>query len=120
MNKIPASSVTSEADIFFLDQAANLFPCNLPFAVLSGTDVEINSVINYPHHHGSEAALNPSYHDWITHYTGPLREVVAVACRAFADKMAHEPMSVKDRLYALRGQNKQARYTKLYAKYFGA
>ena len=121
MNKVPASSLT-EADMGFVDQAASLFPVSggLQWAVLSGTDDEISGVINHFHGGIGDAALNPNYHDWISAYRGPLLDIVSVACRAYADKMAHEPMTFMDHLYARRGNNRQVRYTKLYAKYFGS
>ena len=124
MNKVPASSL-NEADMGFLDQASMIFPVSggLAWAVLSGTHDEINNVINHFHGGIGDAAINLRYKDWITGYRGPLRDIVAVACRACADKMAHEPMTLWDHIqaHARNGpQNRQVRYTQLYNKYFGA
>lgn len=113
MIKIPASSLTDE-DMLFLDQAATLFPCDLPFLVLSGSNTEINAVIN---RYAGTPAVNPRY-DRISHYNGPLLQPVAITCKAFADRMALQPMTMMDRMYAVRGLNRQAFYPKLYAQYF--
>lgn len=118
MDKVPATSL-NEDDMGFIDQAGNLFPISggLAFAVLSGTYDEINAVVNHFHTTVGDAALRMNYHDYVSHYNGPCLAAVQVACRAYADKMAAQPMTLFDRLQATRGQNRQIRYSKLYAQY---
>jgi len=114
MNKVPVSQL-ADADKLFLDQAAQIFPgIDLPFVVLDGTAEEINTVINQ---YAGTPMTNPKLHDWMTHYNGVLLPIVQVACKALADKMAAQPMTMWDRIYATMGLNRQVQFTKLYQKY---
>ena len=109
---IAANSLT-DADAMFIDQVVQIFDYNdLHFEVLSGTRDEINTVINK---FSGTAAMRQ---DRITGYTGPLRQPVREKLQRYCAKMAAVPMTMKDRLYAIWGQNRQVRYTKLSVQYF--
>lgn len=117
-DKVAATSL-SETDMAFVDQAAMLFPIpgGLAFAVLSGTNDEINAVVNHFHDGVGDAALNFRYRDYVTHYAGPCLAVTQEVCKAFCDKMAATPKTLFDRMMSMVGRDRQSRYSKLYAAY---
>lgn len=114
MAQVPATSLNDD-DARFVDFAATQFPCNLPFVVLSGTNVEINAVINK---YAGTPAIDPRTYNPKT-YAGPLLAPVKEACKAFADKEHAEPVTLKDMLLRLWHMDRQSRYLIAYNKYFG-
>lgn len=86
---IPASSLIGNFDgLFFLLQVNRMFPGsdNLPFHVLSGSADDINEVINYAHNTGQEPLLDPHVKDWMTGYSGPLKDAVKPLIQAGINK----------------------------------
>ena len=118
VTKVAAISL-NEDDMGFVDQVSMLFPIpgGLAFAVLSGSDAEINNVINHFHAGIGDAALSLHTKDWMSSYNGPLLAPVQAVCKDFADRMKNQPKTVFDHMEAFVHMDRQSRYTAYYDKY---
>lgn len=88
---IPAAPLLepdNQKDLFFLLQVNRMFPGsdNLPYHVLSGSEEDIKDVISYAHATGQEPLLDPHVKDWLTGYTGPLKDAVKPFIQAGINK----------------------------------